>query len=265
MFADGLLDSDTGTFNPLDYRRRTMIIRSLNVTNFRGLQTISLSNANKINVIVGPNVIGKSTILKSIRLAKVILAPKSDLDTQQTLTSLGVLSQFNQVIGSSGFFLANEGACKVLVQITLMFDNDDIVLFKNNMIQLSMLILRSQANSQGTDGGSLIFTQFLSTQQGRDALASARITAINRINRLTDQDILEFCLTIDVGAKQMFGTDLITQSAITIIDGQLPAHMTYFSLFPADRTLPQGVAHPIRLGRRSATTPFSPPKSSLEI
>ena len=57
-----------------------MIITNINIANFRGLQSITLNTQSRINVIVGPNAIGKSTLLEYLRLVKAVLAPKSELD-----------------------------------------------------------------------------------------------------------------------------------------------------------------------------------------
>ena len=53
-----------------------MKLTQLSVRNFRGLQNIVVNFDSRANVIVGPNAIGKTTVLEAIRLAKAVLAPR---------------------------------------------------------------------------------------------------------------------------------------------------------------------------------------------
>jgi AAA15 family ATPase/GTPase len=53
-----------------------MRIQRLDVENFRGLEGISFQPDKPLNVIVGPNAVGKSTVLEAIRLVKAMLAPR---------------------------------------------------------------------------------------------------------------------------------------------------------------------------------------------
>jgi len=45
-----------------------MQLQRLEIRNFRGLKEIDLVTDKAMNVIVGPNAVGKSTILEAIRL-----------------------------------------------------------------------------------------------------------------------------------------------------------------------------------------------------
>ena len=70
-----------------------MRINSVQIKNFRGLKDISFDLPNRVTVIVGPNAIGKSSVLEAIRLTKVILAPSFYGEAQEVLKSLGGLIQ----------------------------------------------------------------------------------------------------------------------------------------------------------------------------
>jgi len=52
-----------------------MKIKKLRIQNFRGLSDVHFDFDQPTNVIVGPNAIGKTTILESIRLVKALLMP----------------------------------------------------------------------------------------------------------------------------------------------------------------------------------------------
>src|ERR1700683_414480 len=69
-----------------------MRLKSLSVRNFRALENINITFEGWADVIVGPNAVGKTTILEAIRIAKAILAPRVPNEAQQALTSLGAIS-----------------------------------------------------------------------------------------------------------------------------------------------------------------------------
>src|SRR5258707_15741721 len=65
-----------------------MRLSHLTIRNFRGLEEIDVEFDNRVNVIVGPNAIGKTTVLEAIRLSKALLAPRTQSEGQQTMLSL---------------------------------------------------------------------------------------------------------------------------------------------------------------------------------
>ena len=80
-----------------------MHLRHLVVRNFRLLTDIDVTFDTRVNVIVGPNASGKTTVLDAIRFAKGFLAPRTPSETQQVLFSLGAGSPHmpNQLITKS--------------------------------------------------------------------------------------------------------------------------------------------------------------------
>jgi predicted ATP-dependent endonuclease of OLD family len=78
-----------------------MKIQQVEIENFRGLESIRFEPDKLVNVIVGPNAIGKTTILEAVRLAKAILAPRYFQETQQALISLGAISPQFQFFGAA--------------------------------------------------------------------------------------------------------------------------------------------------------------------
>lgn len=69
-----------------------MKLRKLRIENFRGLSAVEFDFDKPLSVIVGPNAIGKTTMLEAIRLAKGVLIPRYFQEGQQVLTSLGAAS-----------------------------------------------------------------------------------------------------------------------------------------------------------------------------
>ena len=72
-----------------------MKIQKLKIENLRGLSDVGFEFDQPTNVIVGPNAIGKTTILEAIRLVKALLMPRHFQEGQQVLISLGAMSPLN--------------------------------------------------------------------------------------------------------------------------------------------------------------------------
>jgi AAA15 family ATPase/GTPase len=66
-----------------------MHLSRLRIQNFRSIENIDVEFDGLINVIVGPNAIGKTTVLESIRLTKALLPPRTQGEAIQTMISLG--------------------------------------------------------------------------------------------------------------------------------------------------------------------------------
>ena len=64
-----------------------MHIKSLRVKNFRALEDIEVDFDNRVNVIVGPNAIGKTTVLEAIRLVKALLSPRTQNESNRCRVS----------------------------------------------------------------------------------------------------------------------------------------------------------------------------------
>src|SRR5262249_21253089 len=74
---------------PVPQRGGPMHLKSVRIKNFRLLDDIDVTFDGKVNVIVGPNASGKTTILDAIRLAKAMLAPRTQNEPNQVLFALG--------------------------------------------------------------------------------------------------------------------------------------------------------------------------------
>jgi AAA15 family ATPase/GTPase len=53
-----------------------MHIARIRIQNFRGLEDIDFSPCPGVNILVGPNAVGKTSILEAIRLTKALLSPR---------------------------------------------------------------------------------------------------------------------------------------------------------------------------------------------
>src|SRR5690349_6792941 len=69
-----------------------MHLHKLRISNFRAIENIEVEFDTLVSVIIGPNAIGKTTILEAVRLAKSVLAARTQNEASQTLFSLGISS-----------------------------------------------------------------------------------------------------------------------------------------------------------------------------
>ena len=69
-----------------------MWLKKLTIANFRGIEHLPIDLDPRANVIVGPNAIGKTTLLEAIRLAKAALSPRTLDEAQQVFMGLGALN-----------------------------------------------------------------------------------------------------------------------------------------------------------------------------
>jgi recombinational DNA repair ATPase RecF len=121
------------------------IIR-IEITNFRALRSIVLPTDSAINVIVGPNAIGKSTLLEAVRLTKVLLAARLNNEAQSALIQMGALSQHHQAIGAPGVdisALANDPVSPITIRISIHLTSEDIAILQTEVNNLALLTLQS--------------------------------------------------------------------------------------------------------------------------
>lgn len=218
------------------------------VRNFRGLEEIDVSFDNRVNVIVGPNAIGKTTVLETIRLAKALLAPRTQNETQSTLQSLRIsVPHYPQRI----FPEAVARDIGKLVEVQCHYEIGDIELGKieSSIPQIATdLVLSNLGRAFASPGASL---SFLSSPPGKEMLAKAEET----IKTATDgfRSHKRQCnLNVSIDPAGRFdGGDPVDAAVFSFLDLTLPPNRTIFSYFPADRALPFGEV-PVQLGLADA-------------
>jgi predicted ATP-binding protein involved in virulence len=137
------------------------------------LRTVGIDKTHSVNVIVGPNAVGKSTLLDAMRLPKVLLAPRIPAEAQQSLIQLGALSPHNQAIGAPGVdiaALANKPELPIVISLDLVLSEFDVANVKTDLANLALLLLHSETTHDDA-ASSLTFTQYLSTEEGQRALS----------------------------------------------------------------------------------------------
>ena len=112
-----------------------MYIKHLSIKNFRALVDVSCDLGPRINVIVGPNGVGKTTVLQAIRLTKAILAALTPQESQQVLMSLGAASpHFPQRLFLKG--LANDESRRIEIRCVYALTDNEIEIIRQSSVEI---------------------------------------------------------------------------------------------------------------------------------
>jgi len=225
-----------------------MRLARLIVRNFRGLEDIDVSFDNRVNIIVGPNAIGKTTVLETIRLAKALLAPRTQSETQSTLQSLRIsVPYYPQRI----FPEAVARDIGKLIEIQCHYELGEIELAKieSAIPQIATeLVLSNLGRGFAGSGASL---PFLSSPGGKQLLAKAEETIKSATGEYRSHK-RQCRLNVSIDSAGRFDSgDPVDAAVFSFLDLTLPPNSTIFSYFPADRALPFGEV-PVQLGLADA-------------
>lgn len=225
-----------------------MHLKTLSIKNFRAIEHIDVELAERVSVIVGPNAIGKTTILEAIRLAKAILAPRTSSEAAQALISIGAASPHipHRWIGNA---VARDPAKTVEIRCGYQLDHDELTSVTAGKPQLVTALVRSRFNAN-IDPSS--FAAVLSSSQGHEAMRKATDEVDKGLEKLQlAKGICRLDLFMDFQSGQISTPDPTDAMVIRYLDETLRPSETKFSYFPADRALPRG-EQPIQLGAQDA-------------
>jgi predicted ATPase len=223
---------------------KKMHITSLVVKNFRSLKDLRMEFKPGANLIVGPNAVGKTTVLEAIRMAKAVLAPRTQQESTQVLMGLGAISQQLPQMFNFGAIAKDSNQP---VEIICNFKLGDRELAE--LPQMSEQLCRATVAAQqgiSLERGGLALVQFLSSPMGQHALKSAQQYVEQNIQRVSADRSCKLALTID-RLGSISGQDYFSQILFSVFEASLSPYKTQFSYFPADRALPPGEI-PIQLG-----------------
>nr|WP_295466773.1 AAA family ATPase [Mesorhizobium sp.] len=214
-----------------------MHISHIEVRNFRALTDISCDFGDKINVIVGPNAVGKSTILQSIRLVKALIAPRSANETNQVLISLGAASpHFPQRLFLHT--IARDKTRAVDIRFNVIVTDAEAGTLRNSVPAIAQSLVAARIGQSFLGTAALI--QFLQSPRGRDALAEATQETESALKRLQTNRTLLLGVSLDSQTGSVIAADPLAGVLFGFLDNNLPPSSTLFSYFPADRALPMG-------------------------
>lgn len=229
-----------------------MKLRKLWIDNFRGLSHVEFDFDKPLTVIVGPNAIGKTTILEAVRMAKALLMPRYFQEGTQVLSSLGAASphpQLSSYLDISA--LARDPTEPVKVGLRIEVNTDEIKHLQSVRELIALELLRAQL-ARSDDEGQMALTQFLSSEQGRSQLEDAVKVVEKRFEALVSPYALTIQLTIDGNKGQIGGSDPFQHSLIQMLERRLAPDKALFSYFPADRAFPPGEAN-VQIGTGEAS------------
>jgi hypothetical protein len=150
-----------------------MKLTNLSVWNFRALENIAVTFERTANVVVGPNAIGKTTVLEAIRLAKGALAPRTLDESQHVFTSLGAISphvpqRLNYRV------LARDTTRPLRIVLTFNLNAAEVGQLDAVSADLATSIVRANLGLTLGAQAQLALVQFLSSPIGMQTLANAK-------------------------------------------------------------------------------------------
>lgn len=206
-----------------------MFLRRLAVKNFRALADIEADFDKPINVIVGPNASGKTTVLEAIRLAKALLAPRTPTESNQSLTAIGAMSPHlpGRLLADA---IARDQQFPTEIRTLYAFSDTEIEHIAISLPQIATNVVQAQAGQQFATPASLI--SFLSSPLGVEQLRQAENQIKEGLNVLRRTKECSLNLIIDYRSGRLSGTDPISQSFFSFFGTAKPTQRGVFQLFP---------------------------------
>lgn len=237
-----------------------MQIRSIKIKNFRGLENIQTDFNSCVNVIVGPNAVGKTTILEAIRLAKALTAPRTQNEATQVLISLGALNPHaaQRLIIEA---VARDPSTKVEIQCTYHLTDAEIGSIENGLSKLATNLVQAQIGQAFANPGALV--AFLSSPQAKQQIEQAESQLRAKLESIKTSGVI-LGIRIDPESLRIESIDAMGASFFAFLDQQLAPSETIFSYFSADRALPHG-EQPIQLGAADVNNQLESHNSQPQI
>lgn len=227
-----------------------MHLKKLVVKNFRALEEIDIEFTAQVNVIVGPNAIGKTTVLEAIRLAKALLAPRSGNETNQVMMSLGAIPPHNpgQFIAEA---LARDPARPVEIRCRYSLTEEEITSLENSAQKIATNLVQSRMGQAFAIPS--VLTAFLGTPQGKEILQGTETEINNAIKEIRQNTEKQCDLNahVDFTSNRITTEDPLAAAFISSLDRRHSPDITSFSYFPADRSIPIGEQQ-VQLGAADA-------------
>jgi predicted ATPase len=214
-----------------------MRLKNLKIKNFRGLKDIEFDLDTAVSVIVGPNAIGKSSILEAIRLHKAILSPTHLNEAIEVLQAMGAFSPHTQTVMMEAIF--GDPKLPLEIRLSLEIEDKELSALENSLPQLALSHLRnSLALAPGQQ--DIALTQYLSSPAAQQRLAEITTEMQKNIQNLRGSKRIVSTLLGDPIQKMLRGGDLFAQEAVTALMSTVPFTHTLMNYFPADRVMPTG-------------------------
>lgn len=227
-----------------------MHITSVRIRNFRGLEFIEFSPRSGMNVLVGPNAVGKTSVLEAIRLTKALLAPRYREEVSQVLVSLGAATQ-HMLFGESQIdfgALAGVPTGPLEVSLEIALSPVEIATLGAAELGLAQSLVRSRLGQERAST-QLDLIQYMSSPQGQAQLQGAQKDVHAYLDGLRIAKKVSLTLTMHLAGTnlQINSKDTNAQLVVQALEGACSPSTALFTYFPADRALPSGEVN-IQLG-----------------
>ncbi len=219
-------------------------LKHLEVRNFRALEKVEATFGKRLNVIVGPNAVGKTTILEAIRLARAVLAPRIPNETSQSLIQLGAMVPHNTqtVIASA---IARDLDKEIVINTKYQLENNEIEDIKSSKQQILTSVVVSRLGMQNNPSGFAQFTSSPDAKKVFDQVSDEFDAFFSKSE--AGGNTFDINLVIDFKRNRMAGADPMAGPCLAYLEARNPPGLTTFTYFPADRSLPRGET-PVQLG-----------------
>jgi predicted ATP-dependent endonuclease of OLD family len=220
-----------------------MHITRARIQNFRGLEDIEFFPSLGVNVIVGPNAVGKTSVLEAIRLTKSFLAPRYRDEVSQVLVSLGAATQ-HMLFGEAQLdFAALAGESSKLLEVMLDIDLSEKELSTLTLSQLGLAqaLVRSRIGQERASN-QLDLIQFMSSSEGQTQLENAKQDIHSYLEGVQASKKVSLTLSMELIGQnlQVESRDTTAQLVIQALEAACSPSTALVSYFPADRALPSG-------------------------
>jgi predicted ATPase len=241
-----------------------MRFTKLRIKNFRALADIEANFAPGCNVIVGPNAVGKTTLLDAIRLAKAILAPRTQNEPNQVLFALGAMSPHAPTLFDASA-LTNNRDSEIEVRCGIEFDENELALLErpeSAILMATQLMLSRMGRpfAPPTETFGLFSNpQGQAVIQENSQVLQGLVAEIRKGNRKT-----ELAIKINPKTGQVQSPDPEGAIMVAFLDRRLPPMKTTFSYFPADRAIP-AQEQPVQIGPGDANNQLESHSSQPQL
>lgn len=222
-----------------------MQIQRLQIVNFRAIEEVDIEFSARVNVIVGPNAIGKTTLLEALRATKALTSARTPNEAGQTLFSLGASSPHAPQLLNTGA-ITRDPTRPATLRVTYRLSQEELEWIKSNISQISRGIVQAR-HGQAFASQTTLLT-YLASSAGLAELKSVSEDVSRALSELQSQG---GTCGVKLSFSSVTGIDVLegglAAALVAALDQRHPPSKTCFSYFPADRALPQG-EQPIQIG-----------------
>ena len=221
-----------------------MHLVSVKIKNFRAIEDIHVDFNSRVNVIVGPNAAGKTTILEAVRLLKAMLAPRLQNEAVHVLQSLGMASPHmpNRLRHEA---IARDAHREVVIGCRFNISDREVEVISSSLEVIAKSIVQSQVGQNSAAPDALL--AFMSSSQGQTMFNTAKQSALNALATVQSAKQCYLELSLSPGTGLSSPSDPMEREFIAFLERQLPPYKTSFTYFPADRAIPTG-EQPVQIG-----------------